>query len=104
MEISSAVGATSRSIISGTEITAELTADGEVSGYFGRNGFQGSYRAEDGGISFGEVAITEMYCAEPQGVVEQDGRLRQTFAGAERYRFADGNLAPTDGCGKELVQ
>ena len=95
--------ATSRSPIPGTEITAEFSADGTVSGNGGCNGYQGSYRAEDGGISFGEVAITEMACSEPTGVMRQETLFVETFTSAETYRFAGGNLVVSDGSGGDLV-
>ena len=94
---------TPRSPISGTEITAEFSADGGVSGNAGCNGYRGSYRAEDGGISFGEVAITEMACSEPTGVLRQETQFMEMFTLAETYRFANGDLVLTDGSGGELV-
>ncbi len=94
---------TSRSLISGTEITAEFSADGDVSGNGGCNGYRGSYRAEDGGISFGEVAITERGCPEPAGVMRQETQFVESFTSAKMYRFADGDLVLSDGSGGELV-
>ena len=96
-------GGSSVPVIAGTEITATFSADGEVSGNGGCNGYQGSYAAGEGSISFGAVAITEIGCSEPEGILEQETRFVVTFTQAETYRFADGNLALEVGSGRELV-
>ena len=67
------------------------------------NRYQGSYAAGEGSISFGAVAITEIGCSEPEGILEQETRFVVTFTQAETYRFADGNLALEVGPGRELV-
>ena len=89
--------------LSGAEITASFSADGTVSGNAGCNGFQGSYRSGDGTLSFGLMAITEMACPAPDGVLEQESRFFEMFSLADKYRMADGNLILTTPSGDQLL-
>ena len=87
----------------GTEITASFSADGSVSGNAGCNGFQGSYQSGDGALSFGLMAITQMACPEPEGVLEQETRFFNMLNQADEYRMSGGNLILTTPSGEQLL-
>lgn len=89
--------------IPGADITASFSADGTVSGNAGCNGFQGSYQSGDGTLSFGLMAITEMACPEPDGVLEQESRFFDMFNRTHEYRIADGNLILATPSGQQLL-
>jgi heat shock protein HslJ len=77
--------------ISGTTITATFE-DGQVRGSAGCNSYGGSYQISGGTISVGAVAITEMACLEPEGVMEQELLFVEFLTDAQTFRLADGQL------------
>ena len=58
-------------VLPDTEITAQFK-DGTVNGSSGCNSYFGSYTINGTVISFGPIGVTEMYCAEPEGIMEQE--------------------------------
>jgi len=59
------------SIIS-TEMTAAFDADGTVSGSAGCNRYSAGYQVDGNGISIGLPIATRRFCAEPEGIMEQE--------------------------------
>jgi heat shock protein HslJ len=90
------------SILAGTELTAEFSADGQLSGSAGCNTYSASYSTAEASITIGPAASTRMYCAEPEGVMEQETQYLSSLTTASSYsmrgsslelRTADGALA-----------
>jgi len=77
--------------IPGTIITATFE-DGEIHGSAGCNSFGGSYEILGDKITFEDVAITEMACLEPAGVLEQEQVIMKFIWDAYTYRFSEGRL------------
>ena len=77
--------------ISGTTITATFE-DGQVRGSAGCNSYSGSYQVSGDTITVGAVAITEMACLEPEGVMEQELLFVEFLTDAQTFRLADGQL------------
>jgi heat shock protein HslJ len=77
--------------ISGTTITA-MFEDGQVRGSAGCNSYSGSYQVSGDTITVGAVAITEMACLEPEGVMEQELLFVEFLTDAQTFRLADGQL------------
>ena len=77
--------------ISGTTITATFE-DGQVRGSAGCNSYSGSYQVSGDTITVGAVAITEMACLEPEGVMEQELLFVEFLTDARTFRLADGQL------------
>jgi len=76
------------SVIVGTELTADFGADGTLSGLAGCNNYTAAYEADDeGNISIGPAAATRMMCAEPAGVMEQEGEYLAALESAATYRL-----------------
>lgn len=68
--------------IEGTEITLRFL-DGKVQGSSGCNTYGGDYVLEDGGVfRVGPVAVTEMGCLNPAGVMEQEVNYLLILQGA----------------------
>ena len=65
---------TTTSLLADTQITLSFE-DGQASGSAGCNSYFGPYTLEDGELHIGPVAITEMYCMSPEGVMEQETRF-----------------------------
>jgi heat shock protein HslJ len=56
--------------LAGTALSAEFSAD-EIRGSTGCNHYFGTYKASGSNITIGDLAQTEMYCADPDGVMDQ---------------------------------
>ena len=92
------------SVLNGTELTMEFSADGRVAGSAGCNRFTGSFKQDGKSLSFGPAAATRRLCVEPEGVMEQEQQFLkalETVATARQeadrleMRTADGALAFT---------
>ena len=87
-----------QAVLKGTEITALFdSAKGRVHGSAGCNSYSGNYQAGKSKLSIPMVASTEMYCLEPEGVMEQEQRYLRALQSAESYEVGDGKLRITAG-------
>lgn len=73
--------------------------DGQVSGNASCNSYGGSYEVNGDNISFGAMFMTEMYCMEPEGIMDQESVYLQMLGSAERFELSEGQLVifMTDG-------
>jgi heat shock protein HslJ len=92
-----------KDIITDTEITVEfVSSEGTVKGSAGCNSYFGSYEVEDSQLSIpGPIGATEMYCAEPEGVMDQEQEYLATFQSAESYEINDDELRIN--CGNQVL-
>ena len=88
-------------VIEGTRITATFeSAEGQVRGSAGCNSYFGDYEVDDG-LSISTLGHTEMYCMDPEGVMDQETEYLKLLGTAENYRIQDGKLQID--CGDRLV-
>jgi heat shock protein HslJ len=78
-------------VMEGTEITATFE-DGQVKGMAGCNSYFGAYQVQGQRLTVGQVGVTEMFCMEPEGLMEQEAFYLETLGDAQRYEFTDGRL------------
>ncbi len=90
-------------ILTDTEITAEfISSAGTVKGSAGCNSYSGSYQLAASQLSIpGPIAVTEMYCLEPEGVMEQEQQYLALLQAAESYSTEDGELQIN--CGQQVL-
>ncbi|MCA9869300.1 MAG: META domain-containing protein [Anaerolineae bacterium] len=90
------------SLVIGTEITAIFGDDGSLTGSAGCNNYTTTYEVDGDSISIGMGASTMMFCAEPEGVMDQEAQYLAALETAATYtisadrlelRTADGALA-----------
>ena len=81
-----------KDILTNTEITAEfVSSEGTVKGSAGCNSYFGSYKLNGGQLSIpGPVGVTEMYCMEHEGIMDQEQEYLALIQLAESYDI-DGN-------------
>ncbi|MDX1413703.1 MAG: META domain-containing protein, partial [Candidatus Promineifilaceae bacterium] len=60
------------SVIDGTRITAVFGDDGVMGGSAGCNNYSAGFETEGENIVIGPAASTEMFCADPEGVMDQE--------------------------------
>ncbi|MCJ7626377.1 MAG: META domain-containing protein, partial [Anaerolineaceae bacterium] len=65
---------------------------GEVHGSAGCNSYRGSYQVTGDKITFGPIAITEMACMGPEGIMEQEALFTAYLSDAQYFKFVDDQL------------
>jgi len=78
-------------MITGSEVTLNFGADGNVNGNAGCNRYSGAYQAENQTLKVGQLATTMMMCASPAGVMEQETKYLAALQKAATYSV-DGNM------------
>ncbi len=87
-----------QTVLAGTEITALFdSGEGQISGSAGANNYFGGYQISKNKLSIQEIAHTEMYRLDPEGVMEQEDDYLKTLQGAESYEISVGKLQITSG-------
>ncbi len=69
-----------------TQVTAQFT-NGEVRGSTGCNQYSATYSQQDDKIRFESVIITKMFCAEPEGLMQQETDFIHAFSLATSYKM-----------------
>ena len=80
------------SVIIGTEITAEFSEDGTLSGNASCNQYSATYETDGDTISIGPAVMTEIFCSEPEGVMDQESRYLVALETAEIYKVQGLNM------------
>ena len=65
--------------LAGSRMTASFGADGRVTGNAGCNRYFASYRQQDGKLEVGMAGATRMFCAEPPGLMDQEGSFLEAL-------------------------
>jgi heat shock protein HslJ len=90
------------SVLIGTEITAAFGDNGRLAGSAGCNTYGASYEVDGDDITIGPSVTTRMFCAEPEGIMDQESAFLAALESAATYRIqgdklemrtADGALA-----------
>ncbi|MFC2059291.1 META domain-containing protein [Chloroflexota bacterium] len=85
-------------VLEGTEITAIFdSSKRQVHGFSGANTYSGSYDIDGSKLSILELAWTEMYRLDPEGVMEQEDQYLKAFKAAESFQVQDGTLQINSG-------
>jgi len=95
-------GSAISSLILDTEITATLS-DGQIEGSAGCNSYFASYALDGSHIEVGPVANTEMYCMEPEGVMDQEMDYLAALAAADTYEINRDTLTVFNAEGMRLL-
>ena len=87
------------SVLQGSEITAEFSVEGRVSGSSGCNAYSGGYELEGKSIVFTPISGTRKMCAEPPGIMEQELNFLQALEKSGVYSIREGRLELRDAAG-----
>jgi heat shock protein HslJ len=88
-------------VLNGTEVTAEFTADGSVSGSAGCNRYSGSYTWTGDQLSFSALASTKMACADD--VMAQESAFLASMEQVAGYVIDGTQLQLLDKAGAMLL-
>lgn len=79
-------------VLPGTDITIRFREDGSVAGSAGCNSYFSGYQLDGNLISFGPVSMTEKYCIDPPGIMEQEREFFALLGDSTRYTITEGRL------------
>lgn len=86
------------------ETQATLTFDGDqINGKASCNNYFGSVTIKDDSFSVGMVGNTEMWCMEPEGVMDQETDYLKTLSAVARYSVENDELTLFDADGQSLL-
>lgn len=90
-------------VLADTEITAEfVSSEGRVKGSAGCNSYFGGYEVEGNQLSMpGSVGSTEMYCMEPEGVMDQEKEYLAALPKVDSFEINDNELQIN--CGSQVL-
>jgi heat shock protein HslJ len=87
------------SSIIGTQMTASFGGDGMINGSAGCNRYSAAYRIDGDAISIGPPIATRRFCAEPEGVMEQEQQYLTALGNAVSYRMTGDTMELRDAKG-----
>ncbi len=94
-----------QAVLEGSEITAEFDrAEGRVHGSAGCNSYFGMYEVDGDRLTIGPVGSTEMYCAAPENVMDQENTFLATLGSAATYRIQGDRLEVRNTDGTQVLQ
>jgi heat shock protein HslJ len=89
-------------LLTGTAPSAEFSAD-QIRGSAGCNQYFGTYAVSGSDITISDVGRTEMYCMDPEGVMDQEQAFLAALASAASYRLAGARLELLDATGSVIL-
>jgi hypothetical protein len=90
------------SVAAGSEVSATF-AGGSLSGSGGCNTYSAGYQAYESELQVGALAATQMNCAEPPGVMEQEATYFSLLGRAAAFEIAGGQLFVRDASGQTVL-
>jgi heat shock protein HslJ len=79
------------SLVWGVDATA-VVEDGIIGGTTGCNHYSGEFTVDGNTVEVGELVQTEMYCTEPEGVMEQEASYLRWLTQVESYEIVRDRL------------
>jgi heat shock protein HslJ len=93
-----------RSVLAGTEITATLSEDGQLSGSAGCNSYFAAVEVSGSTITLsGPVGSTRMACGEPEGIMDQEGAFLTALEKIATYEIEADSLTLFDAGGEPVL-
>jgi len=80
------------SLLEGTSISALFAGDGSLNGSAGCNSYMSSYEVDGENITVGFAASTQMFCAEPEGIMEQENAYLAALGTVATYQIQGDEL------------
>ncbi len=89
-------------MIEGTQITLHFGSE-EVSGNAGCNSYFARYEANRSTLSMDGIGSTEMWCMEPEGIMDQEFLYLNYLSNVDSFSIADGQLIIVLNDGDQLI-
>lgn len=88
--------------LTGTAPSAEFSAD-QISGSAGCNHYFGTVAVKGSDITISDIESTEMYCMDPQGVMDQEQAFLAALASAVSYQLTESQLELLDAADRVIL-
>ena len=89
-------------VLEGQDVTATFdSAEGQVNGSASCNHYFGGYEVSKNTLTISQLGQTEMYCVDPEGIMEQEQQYLKILQAAESYQIRNGKL--TIDCGDNVL-
>ena len=92
------------SVLAGTSITATFDASGGVTGFAGCNNYIASYTVAEDAIAIGPGVSTRKFCAQPDGVMEQETEFLRALETVANYTIEGNTLTLRSDTGATVAQ
>jgi heat shock protein HslJ len=89
--------------LTGTQITLAFGADGTLSGHGGCNRYSSRWQVQAATLAIAPPAATEMFCAEPIGLMDQEAQYLNVLPQAVAWGLEAGQLTLLDSAGNPLA-
>ena len=96
-------GSSLKTPLPGTEITARLATNGDLSGSGGCNNYSGGFIAFDQTLRMRNISSSQVFCSAPEGIMEQEGEILALMNRSSRMAISAGQLEVFDGSGKRIM-
>ena len=96
-------GSGPQNLLPGTEITARFGADGSLSGSAGCNSYNGGFMAYDQTLRTSDLTASRSFCADPDGIMEQEEAYLSALRQATRMQISAGQLTVFNSAGDPLL-
>ena len=73
--------------LTGTEVTANFGADGNLTGTAGCNQYRTGFKVDGNNITIEPAATTRMLCSEPEGIMDQEAEFLRAIENAATYKI-----------------
>ena len=87
-------------VVPGTEITAIFGDAGNLSGSSGCSTYSAAYQLNGSSLAIGSLTNSGQFCAQPAGIMEQEGLFHVVLAAASGYSVDNGQLTIRSGRGQ----
>lgn len=89
-------------VITGSDVSAQFSPDGSVTGSAGCNWYTATYTTKDYTINLSRESIKKMHCQEP-GIMNQESAFLADLSGASWFRVSESSLKFYDNAGKTVL-
>jgi heat shock protein HslJ len=97
-------GSSQRAPIPGTQITADFTTRGTVTGTAGCNHYFAGCKATGSSLAVGVIGSTKIYCSSPEGAMQQEKAYFSLLSQAASWSLQNGDLVIRNGAGDEILR
>jgi heat shock protein HslJ len=89
-------------IITGSDVSAQFSPDGSMTGFAGCNGYFAAYQTRDYSVNISGISSTKMFCHGP-GIMNQESAFLADLSGASSFRVSETSLKFYDAGGKTIL-
>jgi ABC-type amino acid transport substrate-binding protein len=89
--------------LTGTRVTAQFGAEGQLSGDGGCNPYSSTYQINGNQLTIAPIAPPEKYCSAPLGIMDQEQQYLSSLHTAAAYSLKGGMLTLSDGAGNPVA-